>query len=411
MTAAGSIFAEAFEQGRTPTIAELGGENVLVSDHALTTSNVFGDVASVLLNEWSTLHLQPEAAKFIAAGLRSNKDRSALNRAIDELTRALPSEARPFVVALESRVRDESDHDILRVSAAAGLLRLAILDHRWKHSAVAALGAIENTDDIFAAPMLCRLAAVAFEQFHDVEALNVLDRQCARDDHSGQAHLERGIIQISIALEQGSLPAIAGGLEMAEATLRLAVEADEERRDARLYYLVVQALLPLAHQTCAPSVSLSLELRELAILRDLWDAPAPGAEWLLPSPSADLEWIPLADDLYRLANDLAQPSWFDAAQAMDGVLRAYSASRAVRPNLADLSLLVKPAIEAAFVRERGLLAHLDQWITHLGGQDVGPRDATILRANVNRLALGAPPGKSPRMAPGRKPFSGRSRPG
>jgi hypothetical protein len=411
MTSIQTIFVGAFEQGRTPTLAEFGGEDVLVSDHALATSGFFGDAASVLLNEWSTLRSQPGAAKFIAAGLRANRDRSALNRAIDELTRALPSEAKPFVAALEARVRDDSDHDVLRVSAAAALLRIAILDQRWKHSALAALGVIEDTDDTFAAPMLCRLAAVAFEQFKDAEALDILDRLCARNDLSGQAHLERGIIQISIALEQDTLPAIAESLDAAEATLRLAVAANVERRDARLYHLVVQTLLPVAHQTRPPSASLSLELRELAILRDLWDAPAPGAEWLVPRPSAELEWVPLADDLHRLASDLVQPSWFDAAQAMDGVLRAYSASRSVRPNLADISLLVKPAIEAAFVRERGLLAHLEQWMTHYTGQDVGPNDATILRENISRIASAAPPGKSSRVAPGRKPSSGKSRPG
>jgi hypothetical protein len=410
MRAIQTIFIEAIEQGRTPTVAEFGGEDLLVSDHALTTSGFFGDAASVLLNEWPTLNSQPAAAKFIAAGLRANKDRSALNRAIDELTRCLPRDARPFVAALEARVRDDSDHDILRVSAAAALLRIAILDQRWKPSALAALGVIEDTDDTFAAPMLCRLAAVAFEQFKDAAALDILDRQCVRNDINGQAHLERGIIQISIALEQDTLPAIAEGLDTAEATLRLAVAANVERRDARLYHLVVQTLLPVAHQTRPPSASLSLELRELAILRNLWDAPAPGAEWLVPSPSAELEWVPLADDLHRLASHLVQPSWFDAAQAMDSVLRAYSASRSVRPNLADISLLVKPAIEAAFVRERGLLAHLEQWISYDRGQEVGPNDATILRENVSRLAS-APPGKSSRVAPGRKPSSERFRPG
>jgi hypothetical protein len=119
----------------------------------------------------------------------------------------------------------------------------------------------------------------------------------------------------------------------------------------------------------------------------------------------------LADDLHRLASDLVQPSWFDAAQAMDGVLRAYSASRSVRPNLADISLLVKPAIEAAFVRERGLLAHLEQWITYYSGQDVGLNDATILRENISRMASASPPGKSSRVAPGRKPSSEKFRPG
>jgi hypothetical protein len=45
------------------------------------------------------------------------------------------------------------------------------------------------------------------------------------------------------------------------------------------------------------------------------------------------------------------------------------------------------------VRERGLLAHLDQWLDHAGAHQLDLSTVQTLRANIHRLADGAPPGK------------------
>jgi len=68
----------------------------------------------------------------------------------------------------------------------------------------------------------------------------------------------------------------------------------------------------------------------------------------------------------------------------------------IAPCALDLGLFsnfIRPWIEAGFVRERGLLAHLDQWLDHAGAQQIDRAAAQTLRANIHQLADGAPPGK------------------
>jgi hypothetical protein len=125
----------------------------------------------------------------------------------------------------------------------------------------------------------------------------------------------------------------------------------------------------------------------------MWDAPAAGQEWLLPPREAELEWIPVVDEILRTSLHFAQASWLDASRVLDTVLRLYLSDRAVRPGSGAISNFIQPWIETGFVRERGLLAHLDQWLDYAGSQQIDRTAAQTLRSNINRLADGAPPGK------------------
>jgi len=149
-------------------------------------------------------------------------------------------------------------------------------------------------------------------------------------------------------------------------------------------------LVPIAEGRNLDDNGLLERLREEVTLHVMWDRPAPGAEWLLPPHGAELEWLPLADDLARIAPRLTEASWLDAGRILQDVVNVYSATRSVRP---DLERVVRPAIEAAFVRERGLLAHLDQWLSYDGKDRLDSDEVMVLRANIRR-AVEAPPGKS-----------------
>lgn len=400
---------EALDQGALLDLAELGGETALYEQIEPATSPFYADIAVLLLETWSAL-VNPKAAEaFIVSGLKANRDRAGHARVLTTIADQPATDLRPFVVALEARARDAGVHEILRVDAAAWLLRLALVDPRWKHTALATLIVLEEVDDPHAEPMLSRLAAAAFETFRDREALGILDRQIDRSPDAAQAHTERAIIALAEALDQDTLEEIETSLQDAEHRLKAAVLADATRRDSKVYLILAQALAPIA-QGRAPSASLTEALREEALVRALWDAPSPAYDWLVPSPSADLDWIPVVDDLHALATDLAQPSWFDAARTMDNVLRAYRHDRSVRVDFGGTAKLVQPAIEAAFVRERGLLAHLDQWLNFQAGNSIDLGQATQLRANIQARLAGAPPGKPRRAARGRAPFSTTFRP-
>ncbi|QYF86957.1 hypothetical protein [Brevundimonas sp. PAMC22021] len=397
------------EVGAPLGLADVGGEGVIHAEVEPGASAFFADVAVLLLDAWDSLDDRKAAEAFIVTGLRVNRDRAGHTRVLTRLVEQPIGDLRPYVAALDARARDSATHDILRVDAAAWLLRLALVDARWKHMALAALTVLEDVDDVHAEPMVSRLAAAAYETFREPEALSILDRQIDRSPLAVQAKTERGIIALAEALDQNGPERIGECLVEAERLLRTAVAADESRRDSRIYLIVAQALGPLAEGR-APTVSLVDELKQEAVVRALWDRTAPGYEWLLPSPAADLDWVPVVDDLQALATDLVQPSWFDAARTMDNVLRAYLHNRSIRNDFGSTARLIQPAVEAAFVRERGLLAHLDQWIVHRGGEAMDVSDATQLRANIRAQIEGAPPGKPRRAVSGRTPFSTPSRP-
>jgi hypothetical protein len=397
------------ELGTPLGLADLGGEDVIQAEFEPGVSVFFADVAAVLLDSWDRLDNRKAAETLIVTGLRANRDRAGLTRILMRLVEQPVGDLRPYVAALDARARDSAMHDILRVDAAAWLLRLALVDTRWKHMALAALLVLEDVDDPHAEPMVSRLAAAAYETFRDPEALNILDRQIGRSPLAIQAQTERAIIALAEALDQSGPEQIGDRLAEAERLLRSAVAADESRRDSKIYLIVAQALGLLADGR-APEISLVDELKQEAVVRALWDRTAPGYEWLAPSPAADLDWVPVIDDLQTLAVDLAQPSWFDAARTMDNVLRAYLHNRSIRDDFGSAARLIQPAIEAAFVRERGLLAHLDQWIVHHGSQAMDVSDAAQLRANIRDRIRDAPPGKSRRAVSGQTPFSTPSRP-
>jgi hypothetical protein len=321
-----------------------------------------------------------------------NSDRLALAHTVAILTGSA-LDLRPFVFALDTRVRDVQTHPILRTDAAAGLMRFALRDRRWKSSAISALFAIEPGADFSAGEMLCRLAALAFEQFAEDDVLDLLAEYAAHEPSSSQAAYELGLVHIGRALMRGSLSDIADGFDVARTWLTKSLDANETRRDSKMYLLLVDILIPLARDHKAPPPELANELREVAIVRQMWDSPATGQEWLMPPREAELEWIPVVDEILRISPDLSQPSWFDASRVLDSVLRLYVSDRTVRAGSGTISNFIRPWIEASFVRERGLLAHLDQWLDHAGAHQLDLSAAQTLRANIHRLADGAPPGK------------------
>ncbi|MDP9024808.1 MAG: hypothetical protein M3N13_05515, partial [Candidatus Eremiobacteraeota bacterium] len=252
---------------------------------------------------------------------------------------------------------------------------------RWQSFATASLQVLEDVEDPFAAPMVCRLAAVGWEHFHDDELLALLERKSAQPDAAGQATYERGVLGISLALGRSEMADIARGLGDASQWLRRACEADEDPRDARVYLLLTEALLSILSAEPARS-GIADELRAQATMRYLWANERQNSDWLLPPPEAELEWVPLVDRIARVSAEITRPSWLDASAVLLDVVKLYSAERSVRPGLPGIEHAVRPAIEAGFVRERGLVAHLNDWLGGPGSETLNAGDARTLRDNI-----------------------------
>jgi hypothetical protein len=68
------------------------------------------------------------------------------------------------------------------------------------------------------------------------------------------------------------------------------------------------------------------------------------------------------DRIARVSAEFRRPSWLDASAVLLDVVKLYSSERSVRPGLAGVERAIPPAIKAAFARERGLVAHLHDWL-------------------------------------------------
>ncbi len=329
----------------------------------------------------------------LADGLKLNADRLVLRESVQAL-QSLPQDTfRMFVLALEGRTRDASEHPLMQAEASAGLVRFALVDHRWSVNACAALQAYEPGTDPLADPMYCRLVSVAHDFFDFTYAVSLLEEFAKLQTSAAQAKLERGLVEVSLALSSASLPDIEQRLAEAERWLARAVEADDERRDTRSYHLLVKSILSLQSSEKSDLSQLVDELRTEAFVGDLWDRPSPGMEWLV-SPSYSLSaWVPVVESLGHIANQLSKPSWLDASGVLEHVHHLYSVSRSVRPGSPSLGMYFKPIIESAFVREFGLAAHLRDWLDAAPPDHIRRQDAERLQANVERYSKDHDPPK------------------
>jgi hypothetical protein len=380
---------------RLPTLTDVGGEEgILVDSHYLARSPYFGHIVMMLSPQWRTLHRYAEIVAFVVDGLRKNEDRESLILAQQSLSEISPSNIKPIVLALESRVRDEATAEIIRMDAAAALTRFALLDHKWLANAVAALTILEDIENPYVAEGICRLAGECWSQNHDAICLGILERKSELGPAKSQATFERGIIGIAIALECDDMNAIASGLDEAETWLSRSATSDSDRipHRAKAYLLLTQALRDIARERPAPS-RIADDLRMEALALAISASPSSGFEWLVPPSTAELEWIPLIDNIVKVSRHLGKPSWLEASSILSQVVSLYTATQSRRLRFGALDHLINPAIEASFIRERGLLAHLEEWSkSNYAGLDAD--DASALRKNIERRIRQRPdPGK------------------
>lgn len=364
--------------GESIALDALGGEEAIYGDgDMLARSAVFGDVAEILAREWTRLRNPSHAEQFVALGLREQADRLVLGHAVDAIAQAPLENVRAIVMALDEHARNRGANDFVRTEAAAGVVRIALREHQWRATASALLVVLEEIQDQSALAEVARLAALTWEHFRDSEMILLLERHA----DNAQAAYERGVIGVALALESDAFENVPLRMQEAQRWLRRSTEGDEDRRDARMYLLLAEALEAISSAKPTPP-DLGTALREQAVMRYRWDAPRAGAEWLFPPHEAELQWIPLVDQIIHASQHLTEPSWLEASLVLGETVKTYLATRAIRPGLAGVERVLQPAIETAFIRERGLLAHLEAWIDSGGASDFATHDINRLKKNI-----------------------------
>lgn len=352
------------------TIDELGGVDEILADadrlHAAPFLDILTNMVSVAPpNECAQL------LDFLVGGFNVASDPQSFRDAIDRLiesTTLRSAIAKAVIAIFMRRIREHGSEreSLIAAYALEGLFRLALEGDVSRHRPLLEL--VEVAPDVPGpfAQHVAKIGGAAFHAWGGDDLLTMLHRLLDNEEAEGEAAFELGRAYLARALDGEDLATILGGLDTARLLFERAREADDDRSDARAYRSAIDLVLGFAANRSAAEMQetmtdlVTAARDRAAVLRTGHVAP-----WLAPRQDVDIEWFELARMVQLTADDIARPSWVKAAATMDRVLTVYDASCTIAHGHGLRSVL-HPRIEASFLRERGLAAHLDDLLG--GGQ-------------------------------------------
>lgn len=338
---------------------------------------------------------------FFVGGFESARDPQSFRDAIDRLLRSASLRAaiaQALVTILTRRVQERATEREALIAAYAleGLFRLALEGEVSRHRPLLELADVASDAPGTYARHVAKIGGAAFHLWGGDDLLSMLRRLLDNEEAEGEAAFELGLAHLARALDGADMATILAGLETARLFFERAAQVDDERADARAYRSAIDLVTGFAANLDAGEMEdaladLMTAGRERAAVLH---GGGVGASWLAPRLDEDLEWFELARRLRYAAGNLARPSWVHAAATMDRILAIYNA-RCTIAHGDGLRSLLWPRIEASFVRERGLAAHLDDLLAEAAWPDPQRAIAEELRAklHVNHQS-GAGPGKA-----------------
>lgn len=326
-----------------------------------------------------------------AGTLRAASD--ALISADALCSRAGPRIAKALEVLTSARLDDRVG--LIAAYALETWLRLALGEVVKRHRLISVLVDIQPDENGLFLEHAAKIVGAAFHVWHEKDLLVVLERLRRNPTASGEASFEYGNALLSVALDGDDKQEVLVGLETASTLFAEAVRLDPDRSDARVYAAVVDVAQGFARGDCETDLGLAVRALEAAAAdRAFLLSAGTLPDWLVRRRDRDVQWMELLDCVPRLAADLDRPSWLHACEVLDRLLKVYDADHTVMDG-AGFGALIRPRIEASFVRERGLLAHLDDRLrcNEFVGEE--REAAAALRGRIAEMAAEpSPPGKS-----------------
>lgn len=299
--------------------------------------------------------------------------------------------------ALEKRssARGDDLNGLIAAYALETWLRLALGEVVQKHRLLSVLVEIQPDENGLFVEHAAKIVGAAFHAWRERDLLPVLERLRQNPHASGEATFEYGNALLSVALDANDQQEVMGGLETAQVLFEEAGRIDADRFEAHLYAAVIGVVRGFARGAGEADLNAAVDAvgtaaADRAFLLSAGRLP----DWLAPRWDRDVQWLDLVDSIPRLAADLGRPSWLRACVVLDGLLKVYDADRTIA-DAAGFGAVLRPRIEASFVRERGLLAHLDDRLRDETFVGEDREAAAALRKRVEVIAAEPnPPGKS-----------------
>ena len=387
-------------QSATPlTIASLGGMAALMAQAQSLVESPYLDV----LAEFANSALPDESAdidKLLLQGFAECQDPCAIRSAADIVICSPPLRQRistRLASVLEQRIESQTTkkQELIAAYALEALFRLALASSISMFIPLKILACIKSNANNLYAQHAAKLAGVALYAWQEPELVVTLNELRKIEDAEGEAAFELALVSLSKALDAGSLEEINQHLEITKALLRDAQAVDEDRADAAAYAAVVDIIRGFS--TGAPaefmneraeSLTRAVQDRRLA----LGNQHLP--DWLMPRADREIQWVRLMRSVQQACRDLTRPSWLKASAIIENLLAVFDADRTFETK-GGLGQLLRPRIEASFVRERGQLALLDDLLAEPDWEPGHKDTARILRARiaqleVNNVELGKP---------------------
>ncbi|WP_154664679.1 hypothetical protein [Gemmobacter nectariphilus] len=380
------------------TIDDLGGVDEILADADRLYASPFLDILTDMISaapptEGARLH------NFLIGGFDVARDPQSFRDAIDRFISDAAMRhamAQAVVAIFTRRIREHATERETLIAAYSleGLFRLALEGDVSRHRPLLELAEVAPDVPGPFAQHVAKIGGAAFHAWGEDELLTMLHRLLGNEEAEGEAAFELGLAHLARALDGEDMSKILAGLSTARLLFERACEADDDRSDARAYRSAIDLVLGFAANRSAADMQETLTdlvtaARErAAVLRTGCVAP-----WLAPRQDVDLEWFELVRIVQRAADDLARPSWINAATTMDRILAVYDASCTIAHGDGMRSVL-RPRIEASFLRERGLAAHLDDLLSEGQWPDAQRTIAHSLRTRLDEVyRAGARSGK------------------
>ncbi|MEW9615496.1 hypothetical protein AB3G45_16885 [Shinella sp. S4-D37] len=381
------------------TVDDLGGVDEILADadrlHAAPFLDILADMISVAPPiEGARLH------DFLVGGFDVARDPQSFRDAIDRLIRSTTLRAaitQAVVAIFTRRIRERATERETLIAAYAleGLFRLALEGDVSRHRPLLELAEVASDVPGSFAQHVAKIGGAAFHAWGDDDLLTMLHRLLDNEEAESEAAFELGLAHLARALDGKDMATILAGLGTARLLFERACEVDDDRSDARAYLSAIDLVLGFAANRSAAEMQGTLT-DLVAAARDRAAVLRTGhvTPWLAPRQDVDLEWFELARTVQRAADDLARPSWINAATTMDRILAVYDASCTIAHG-DGLRFALRPRVEASFLRERGLAAHLDDLLSEGRWPDAQLTIAQNLRAVLDEAyRASAGPGKA-----------------
>ncbi|MFN7040872.1 MAG: hypothetical protein ACK4OH_06830 [Acidovorax temperans] len=379
--------------GTAFTIEQLGGAAAIAAEADKLVNAPYLDVLVSLASSADTKDesiLDALVLRGFREGCNALPFRDAANAVLDSdaLRMRISKELQP-VLAQRVNERQDSADGLVAAYALEAMFRLALSGAISKYQTLGLMTELGQEKNGLFAAHAAKLTGAAFHFWGEQDLLRALDRLLTNEDAEGEAAFELGLAHLAQAFEGSSLPKILEGLETARVFFARARRADEDRADAAAYCSSIDLIQGFATGVAAvalrgPMDTLIAAVADRARLLQMGVLPS----WLKPRQDRDIQWARFLRTVVCLANDLERPSWLNAWAVMDRLLDVYDADRTICAG-AGLDALLRPRIEAAFARERGLLSHLDDLLCEPGWLEAHGEASKTLRMRIDELVGGA----------------------